>query len=114
VQGINSWAFYKCIALKTLNLSSVTYIDASVFSGCKNLTSITIGNNFTELYKKAFYGCKKLKNIVIKSTKVKKVNKKAFSGTSQKITIKVPKKKLKAYTKLFKNKGNKKVVVKAL
>jgi hypothetical protein len=114
VQGIYERAFLNCTSLKKLNLNSVTFIDAYVFSGCKNLINVTIGGNFKELYENAFSGCKKLKTIVIKSTKVKKVNKKAFSGTSQKITIKVPKKKLKAYTKLFKNKGNKKVVVKAI
>jgi hypothetical protein len=114
VQEIGVAAFSSCISLKKLNLSGVIAICYQAFDGCKNLTSITIGKKLSWIDKYAFASCKKLKTIVIKSTKVKKVSKEAFFKTSQKITIKVPKKKLKAYTKLFKNKGNKKVVVKAI
>ena len=50
---------------------------------------------------------KKLKTIIIKSKKLtsKTVSKKAFKGLTKATTIKVPKKKLKAYKKLFKSKG---------
>lgn len=114
VKAIAREAFCDCTSLKTLKLDSVDYIDAGAFRGCKKLSSITIGKKFTELYENAFSGCKKLKTITIYSTKIKKVDKKAFKGTSHKITIKVPKKNLDAYKKLFKNKGNKKLVVKAI
>ena len=55
----------------------------------------------------AFYGCKKLKYITIKSTKLntKKVGSKAFTGIKAKATIKVPKKKYNAYKKMLLKKG---------
>ena len=54
-----------------------------------------------------FYGCKNLKNITIKTTKLtkKRVGSKAFSGIHAKAVIKVPKKKLSAYRKMLKARG---------
>ena len=56
---------------------------------------------------KAFNGCKKLKTITVKTTKLtsKKVGKSAFKGTPKNATMKVPKKQLKAYKKFMKSKG---------
>lgn len=113
VKEIGYMAFRDCFSLKKLKLDQVVSIDDNAFQGCKKLKTITIGKKFKELGSFVFSRCKKLKTITIKSTKLKKVSKTAFKNTSQKITIKVPKKKLSAYKKLFKNKGNKKVVVKA-
>ena len=66
----------------------------------------------TSIGKKAFAKAKKLKKIIIKSTTIKKVGKNALKKTSKKLVIKVPKKQKKAYKKLFKKAGNKKVKVK--
>lgn len=66
----------------------------------------------TSIGKKAFAKAKKLKKIIIKSTTIKKVGKSALKKTSKKLVIKVPKKQKKAYKKLFKKAGNKKVKVK--
>ena len=41
----------------------------------------------------------------MKATKLEKVGKNALKGINSKSTIKVPKDKLKNYSKLFKNKG---------
>lgn len=114
VRGIGAAAFWRCESLKTLKLDSVEYIDDRAFERCQKLSSITIGNKFKKLGAEVFNGCKKLKTITIRSTKLKKVDKKAFKGISHKITVKVPKKKVAAYTKLLKNKGCKKLVVKAI
>lgn len=114
VRKIGALAFWNCYNLKKLKLDQVVSIGDNAFQGCKKLSTITIGKKFKELGASVFSRCKKLKTVTIKSTKLKKVSKKALKGTSQKITIKVPKKKLAAYKKLFKNKGNKKVVVKAI
>lgn len=114
VREIGWMSFSDCHSLKKLKLDQVVSIDQGAFYGCKKLSAITIGKKCKELGDSAFNRCKKLKTITIKSTKLKKVGKKVFKGTSHKITIKVPKKKLAAYKKLFKNKGNKKVVVKAI
>ena len=83
----------------------VAAIADRAFSGCKALTSVTIGKNVKKIGKKAFYGCSKLKKILVKGTKLKSVGKQALKGTAAKLKIKVPKKKLKAYKKLFKGKG---------
>ena len=57
--------------------------------------------------KQAFCGCKKLKNITVKTKKLttKKVGSKAFSKIHSKATIKVPKSKYKSYKTLFKKDG---------
>ena len=55
----------------------------------------------TKIAKKAFYNCRNLKQITVKATGINKVGKKAFKGTNKQLKIKVPKKKLKAYKKLF-------------
>ena len=59
-----------------------------------------LGNNL-------FKGCKKLKTIIVRTTKLKekKIAKKAFQGVGKKVTIKVPKKKVKSYKKIFRKRG---------
>lgn len=85
----------------------VTQISDNVFKNNKIITKITIGSNVVKIGKNAFYGCKKLKTMIIKSTKLtsKTVSKNAFKGLTKATTIKVPKKKLNTYKKLFKSKG---------
>lgn len=84
----------------------------------KNKKSVTIpgtvkiGNNKYKVIgiaKKAFAKAKKLKKIVIKSTYIKSIGKNTFMGTSAKLKIKVPAKKLTAYRKLIRKSGLKKV-----
>ncbi|MBQ4068320.1 MAG: leucine-rich repeat protein [Lachnospiraceae bacterium] len=72
--------------------------------------SVTIGANVKKIGKNAFSGCKNLKTITIKSTKLKSVGKNAFKGINSKAKIKVPKKKYNAYKKLLKAKGQPKNV----
>lgn len=83
----------------------VTQISGKAFYKNKKLKKVTIGKNITSIGAKAFQGCTSLKSIQIKSTSLKKVGGKALSGIHKKATIKVPSKKLKAYKKLFKKKG---------
>ena len=64
--------------------------------------SVTLPESVTKIGKAAFSGDKKLKSIIIKSAKLKSVGKKAINGIQKKVTIKVPKKQLKKYKKLFK------------
>ncbi|MBE5927136.1 MAG: hypothetical protein E7270_09270 [Lachnospiraceae bacterium] len=72
--------------------------------------SVAIGANVKKIGKNAFSGCKNLKTITIKTTKLKSVGKNAFKGINSKAKIKVPKKKYNAYTKLLKGKGQPKKV----
>lgn len=113
VTKIGSKAFYKNTKLKTVTIpSTVTEIGNKAFYRCSKLTKVTIPKNVKVIGSKAFYGCKKIKKVTIKSTKLKKVGSKAFAGISKKAVIKVPKKKLAAYTKLLKGKYTKGVRVK--
>lgn len=86
---------------------TVTGVSNKAFAGMKKLKSVTIGKNVTAIGKKAFYNDKKLKTIIVKSKVLKKVAKDALQKTYKKGTIKVPKSKKKAYTKLFKKRGQK-------
>jgi DNA-directed RNA polymerase subunit RPC12/RpoP len=89
---------------------TVTSIAPNCAKGCKKLTKVVLGDNITNIGKNAFNGCSKLKTINIKSTKLKKVGAGAFKGINKNASIKVPKAKKKAYTKLLKNKGQAKTV----
>lgn len=82
----------------------------------KNIKKVTIpakitvdgiSYQVTGIEKKAFYGCKKVKKIIVKTKKLtaKKVGKKAFANMNKKVTIKVPKGKVRAYKKIFRKKG---------
>ena len=86
---------------------TVTSIAAKAFKGNKTLTKVTIGKNIKTIGKQAFYNCKKLKKVTIKTTGLtaKTVGAKAFKGIAAKATIKVPAKKLSAYQKILKKKG---------
>ena len=88
----------------------VTVIDKNAFKGKKKLKSVTIGTNVKSIGASAFAQDGKLTKITIKSTVLKKVGSKAFSGINKKAKIKVPAKKLRAYQKLLKNKGQSKSV----
>ena len=82
----------------------VTSIGAKAFNGNKKLTKITVGTNIKRISNNAFYKCKSLKMVNIKSMLLTKktANKKAFKGVGKKMVIKVPKKMKKAYLKIFK------------
>lgn len=112
ITEVNQKAFRNNKKLKSVVIGeNVTKIGDNAFAGCKVLKSVEIGKNVTQIGKSAFSGDKKLKKIQVKTTKLKKIGKNAFKNIHAKAIIKVPKKKVKAYKKLFKNKGQKKTVV---
>ena len=82
----------------------VTAIGAKAFNGNKKLKKVTIGANIKKISNNAFFKCKSLKMVTIKSVLLTKktANKKAFKGVNKKMVIKVPKKVKKAYVKIFK------------
>lgn len=111
VTGIAAKTFKNSKKLQTVVIpDTVTDIGTGSFEGCKKLKSVTIGKNVTSIGKNAFKNCKNLKKITVKSTKLKKVGKGALTGINRKCIIKVPKKQLKSYKRLFKGKGQKKSV----
>lgn len=84
----------------------VTSIKKGAFKNNTKLTKITIGSNIKTIGADAFYGCKKLKTITVKTTKLtkKSMGSNAFKGIKSNATFKVPKSKLSAYKKVFTSK----------
>ena len=107
-------------AIKTFQAKNIQYTVSSAkevkATGTtkKSIRSVTIpatvkykGTTYkvTSIGSKAFYNCKKLKTVTIKSRKLKSVGKNAFKGIYKKAKVTVPKSKYKAYRKLFKKAG---------
>lgn len=83
----------------------VTEIGKDAFKKRTKITKVSISSTVTKIGTNAFYGCKKLRSVSIKSTKLKSVGKNSFKGISSRATIKVPRKSLQKYKKLFKRAG---------
>ena len=118
VKIIGNKAFCKCVTLAKVTIpSKVKTIGKQAFYACKKLKSATIGKGVAKIGSKALYGCSKMKTLTIKSSKLtaKKIGSKAFSKTPKKMTVKVPKKKFKAYKKMLIKRGvNKKAKFKTV
>ena len=82
----------------------VTVIADSAFKNNLSIKKVVIGKNVKAIKANAFRGCKKLKSITVKTTKLKasKVGKNAFKGINKKAVFKIPKKKFKSYRAIFK------------
>lgn len=95
----------------------VTSIEENAFAENKNVKQIVVSQNITTIGANAFADCSKLKVITIYSTKLtgKNVADDAFAGIADGTVIRVPKKMLARYQKLFAKKGlSKKVKVVAI
>ena len=106
VKTIGKEAFSGCAKLKTVSGGdAVTVISQAAFSGCKSINHFTFGKKVKTIDKQAFFKCSKLSGITVLSTSLKKVGEKAFEGGPKKVKVLCPKKKLKAYQKLFTKAG---------
>lgn len=85
----------------------VTNIKSGVLRNNKKVKKLTIGENVKTIGKNAFYGCKNLKTIVIKTSNLTSTSVKAgaFKGLNAKTVVTVPEKKLTSYKKILKAKG---------
>lgn len=83
----------------------VSSISSKAFKGNTKLTSVIIGKNVKKIGAKAFYGCKKLGTINIKSKSLKSVGEKAFANIKTKAKVTVPKGKMTKYKKLLRKRG---------
>ena len=97
--------FEKCVKLKKITSSSLANVGKYDFKDCTRLESITLGKNLKSIGDSAFNNNRKLKSVNIKSTKLSKVGKSAFSKIYSKAKFTVPKSKLKKYKKLIKSNG---------
>ena len=68
----------------------VTSIERMRLRIIKKLKTVVIGKNVKSIGKKAFFGCKNLRKITVKSKVLTKVGAKAFKGIDKKAVIKVP------------------------
>lgn len=85
----------------------VTSIAANAFAGNTSLKKVTIGKNVTSIGSKAFYKCKNLRTIVVKTDKLtlKTVGKNAFSEGNTKPKVQTNKSVRKSYSKIFVKRG---------
>lgn len=106
--------FTKVVVPDSVKIKDYTFtvvsVSSNAFKNNAKLKSVTLGKNVTKVGSKSFYGCKKLKNITIKSLSLKTIGKNAFKNINSKASITVPAKKFKEYKKLLKNKGQKSTV----
>lgn len=106
--GLNNKKLKKVKVATTVTINNVKYkvteIGAKAFKNNKKIKSVVIGKNVKKIGKQAFYKCKKLKKITIKSKKLKKksIGANVFKGIYKKAKFKVPVKKIKLYKKLIK------------
>ena len=89
---------------KTFN---VTKISANAFRNNTVMKSLTIGSNVTTIGANAFYGCKNLNTVVIKTAKLtrKTVGANAFAKIGAKPVVTVPAKQFNTYKTLLRSKG---------
>ena len=92
----------------------VTTIGKNAFKNNKKLKSIVIGNNVKSIGSNAFNKASKLSSVTFKGTKIVKVGRNAFKGTSSKMKVTGPKKmKSKTLRALKKNLQKAKISKKA-
>ena len=86
---------------------NVTAIGANAFSKCTTLTIITIPAKVAKIGEKAFYQCKNLRYILVKTKKLtaKNIGSNAFAKGSAKLRVKTDKNKWKSYAQIFMSKG---------
>ncbi len=65
VLNVNPYTCYDNEFIKTLNINNSGKIDNRAFEGCKNITSVSLGNKVTEIGDYAFSGCTGIKEIKI-------------------------------------------------
>lgn len=85
----------------------VTSISPNAFKGNQNIREVIIGKNVTKVGKKAFYGCKYLTSINIRTAKLTKlsIRASAFAGIKEEAMAVVPEGKLSAYKGILKSGG---------
>lgn len=117
--------YTQCTSKTATNISipATVKIDGEIYEvnvmddGCirnqKKVKTLTIGQNVAQIGEEAFYGCKQLKKIKIKSEQIEYIGEDAFRGISSKAIIYVPESCLREYRQMVRESGNMTVQVKA-
>ena len=107
----------------SISIPATVKIDGEIYEvnvmddGCirnqKKVKTLTIGQNVAQIGEEAFYGCKQLKKIKIKSEHIEYIGEDAFRGISSKAVIYVPESCLVEYRQMVRESGNMTARVKA-
>jgi putative transposon-encoded protein len=90
VTSIGNSAFSGCSDLTSVTIgNSVTSIGNSAFSGCSDLTSVTIGNSVTSIGNDAFRNCSSLTSVTIGNS-VTSIGNSAFYKCSGLTSVTIP------------------------
>ena len=93
----------------TVTVSGKTYkvveIGSKAFYGMRGLKTVVIGANIRKIGNGAFYKCKKVTDITIRSSEIKSMGKNAWKGITKDAKVHVPAAKLKAYKRMMKKAG---------
>jgi len=92
VTGIADKAFQNCTILKNIDLSvceTLSTIGNFAFSGCSNISSITIPNNITNISNYAFQNCTNLTNVNMHDNLIS-IGDYAFSGCTSLTELNLP------------------------
>ena len=89
VTTIDSYSFYSCISLKSINTDNITMIKNSAFEDCYSLQSINIPNGATSINSFTFNNCSSLQSITLPSS-ITSIGNNAFEGCSSLQSITLP------------------------
>lgn len=92
---------------------AVTVLGEGCMRGQKKVKTVTLGKNITQIEEEAFYGCKQLKKIKMKSEQVEYIGEDAFRGIPANAVIYVPRSCLEEYRQMVRESGNGEVWIKA-
>ncbi|MDO5392640.1 MAG: cadherin-like beta sandwich domain-containing protein [Eubacteriales bacterium] len=107
VTSVGKNAFRELSKLKTVKVGdNVTTIGYGAFYKCPALKSVTLGKNVKSIGAHAFCRDEKLRTLTLNGTALTKVGEHVLYKAAN-LTIKAPSNKVKAYKKLFTNKGTK-------
>ena len=106
LKNITAFAIPETIVINN-KVFTVTEIYPKAFAGCKNLKAVSIPSAIQKIGAGAFYKCKKLKRVYIKTSLLTKaaVGAAAFRKIYKKAKFYVPRANKKYYKKLFRKRG---------
>ncbi len=86
---IEEWAFYNCMKLRSISITSVESITKNAFRDCPVLESVKLSSSVTSIGNNAFGCCTELKSVIIPDS-VSSIGESAFNGCSKLNELTVP------------------------
>ena len=92
--SVTSWTgnytFADCTSLTKATLNNSGNISYAAFYSCTSLTGVTLGDNITAIYSRAFSGCTKLSSVTLNSTTPPSIESDSFGGVPSTCKFYVP------------------------